>query len=112
MTLRQELEQLQSRTQTLMRVRQSGWRRRTASTSCASRAASSLNPARKSPNTCSSCWSASAKLSLSVMKSAPQARRRRRNRASKPAGRFGRSAPERAGGTFWRRTAVRNLRRR
>ncbi|VTM42677.1 Chromosome partition protein MukB [Klebsiella quasipneumoniae] len=71
MTLRQELEQLQSRTQTLMRRRRSGWRRRIALTSCASRAASSLSPARRLPNTCSSCWSASAKLSLNVTRSAP-----------------------------------------
>ncbi len=71
MALRQELEQLQSRTQTLMRRAPVWLAAQNSLNQLCEQAASSLRPARRSPNTCSSCWSVNERLSLNVTRSAP-----------------------------------------
>ncbi len=75
MALRQELEQLQSRTQTLMR-RAPVWlaAQNSLNQLCEQSGEQFASGRGRSPNTRSSCWSVNERLSLNVTRSAPRKR--------------------------------------
>ncbi len=108
MALRQELEQLQSRAQTLMR-RAPVWlaAQNSLNQLCEQSGEQFASGQEVTEYLQQLLESVNERLSLNGDEvRRPQARHRRRNRASQPAGRFGRSAPQRPGGTVRRRFCV------
>lgn len=110
MALRQELEQLQSRTQTLMRRAPVWLAAQNSLNQLCEQSGEQFASGRRSPNTCSSCWSVNERLSLNVTRSAPASApstKKSSVSASRAVRKIRASTP---GGTVRRRSAVRDLR--
>lgn len=68
MTLRQELEQLQSRSKTLLQRAPIWLAAQSSLNQLSEQCGQEFSSSQTSPNTCNSCWSASVKRLLSVTK--------------------------------------------